>query len=203
MSDLKPKAAALAFRDLLEEACKAVGGSWFNFRYLHGPGSDAETRYRERVYCYELYHQIRRLSERRGVDQAKTYLPYGEVAKHGLDTPSAGTTQSPDLVWHVPGTDQNATVVEVKSVAGIDDVKKDLQTLDHFLHAGYAEGILLVYGDCEPQKIIRTVSRAALQLPVREEPHGTRVEPFRVATSRITVLHHRAAGQRPDHLKTF
>jgi hypothetical protein len=69
-----------------------------------------ELIYRERVYCYELYHQLRLLL---GDD-----FPYkldGELDKRGHAIISDG--KKPDFVIHVPGEmGQNLVVIEVKTV---------------------------------------------------------------------------------------
>ena len=104
--------------------------------------------YRERVYCYELYHQLRTLLE--DDEQFSRYALSGEIDKQGhpIIRPCA-----PDFVFHAPGDmNSNLVVVEVKPVnAELHGIRKDLQTLTYFVsdEARYQLGILLVYGDSE------------------------------------------------------
>jgi len=42
------------FEKMVEAACARVGAIYFQL-----PVADADAMYRERVYCYELYHQLR------------------------------------------------------------------------------------------------------------------------------------------------
>jgi hypothetical protein len=103
--------------------------------------------YRERVYCYELYHQLRNLWPTNCF-----YSLGGEVDKknHPLIRGNNLDGVKPDLLVHQPGDmGGNYAVIEVKPVlvrnAGL---KKDLRTLTAFRrHGEYARALLLVYGD--------------------------------------------------------
>lgn len=102
--------------------------------------------YRERVYCYELYHQMRK--------RWPGPCPYrlnGEVDKSAHPI-LKDLKQKPDLLVHGPGyMHKNHAIIEVKSA----DVKrrqsgliKDLRTLLLFRRrAGYERAVLLVYGN--------------------------------------------------------
>lgn len=57
------KQAAPVFLKLLGDAGQLLAERWFLLQVAAGEGMDPVTRYRERVYCYELYHQVRVLSE--------------------------------------------------------------------------------------------------------------------------------------------
>ncbi len=106
----------------------------------------AEVVYRERVYCYELYHQLRNVLDCERL--AKGYALNGEIDKQGhpIIRPSA-----PDLLFHVPGgMHQNLVVVEVKPInAKSKGILKDARNLAYFVSAevGYRLGVMLVYGD--------------------------------------------------------
>lgn len=100
---------------------------------------------RERVYCYELYHQLRMLMERDG-SFAECALN-GEIDKQGHPIIRRC---SPDFVLHAPGGMQNFVVVEVKPINGTDaGIRKDITTIEYFLSATirYTKGVHLVYGD--------------------------------------------------------
>lgn len=101
-----------------------------------------EPIFRERVYCYELYHQLR--------CALGDYFPYkldGEVDKAGHPIIRQG--KKPDLIVHVPGKmNRNLVVIEVKPVTVREcELKKDLKKLRKFLEAGYYRAIMLIYGD--------------------------------------------------------
>ena len=74
--------------------------------------------YQERVYCYELYHQLR-CRWPKGAD----CVLGGEVKKGGH--PYLGSGQrKPDFLVHAPGEDRNYVVVEVKSYQGARDAEQ-------------------------------------------------------------------------------
>ncbi len=80
--------------------------------YFQLPVADADAVYRERVYCYELYHQLRRKWEN------WKYSLTGEVDKYGhpLFRDDKYAQAKPDFLVHVPGSmEDNLVVIEVKS----------------------------------------------------------------------------------------
>lgn len=99
--------------------------------------------FRERVYCYELYHQIRN-----ALGEVFPFKLDGEVDKNGH--PIIPGDKKPDFIVHVPREmDKNLVVIEVKPVIVNDhDLKDDLDKLAWLLKKGkYYRAILLVYGD--------------------------------------------------------
>ena len=109
-------------------------------------GSD-EPIFRERVYCYELYHQLRCILGDR--------FPYkldGEVDKSGHHySNKALDSKKPDFIVHVPGEmKRNLVVIEVKPVTVKDrmsELEKDLKKLKGFIdRAKYQRAIMLIYG---------------------------------------------------------
>jgi hypothetical protein len=131
------------FLELLLEATARVAEPYF---LLPVAGMEIPI-YRERVYCYELYHQLRMLLD--GEPRLAEFSLCGEIDKQGH--PTIGR-YIPDFVFHTPGKKQNLVVVEVKPVnAGDNRIEKDRDTLEHFLseNAGYKLGIQLVYGGNE------------------------------------------------------
>jgi hypothetical protein len=94
--------------DILLQATAAISGEYFLLP-VHG----ADPVHRERVYCYELYHQMRL---RWPAPEDCTYRLNGEIDKGGH--PYFGSERvkpKPDLLVHVPGTGDNYAVIEVKS----------------------------------------------------------------------------------------
>lgn len=122
--------------------------------------------FRERAYCYELYHLIRQ--------QLPNDFPYilsGEVNKagHPRIAPICGSI-IPDFLVHNPGhmgANDNLIIVEVKTVQGADynqegkDLLKDMGTINCMtqIENGYFKGIILVFGsghDNKKTEIVRT-----------------------------------------------
>jgi hypothetical protein len=128
------------FTEFLLAACSQISPEYFQL-----PVAEADAVYRERVYCYELYHQLRRLWGN---------FPFslgGEVDKEGHphfeNGPYAGA--KPDFLVHWPGNmDGNLACVEVKpGTRSVRSFKDDLRKLTWFnRNAGYHAGIFLVYG---------------------------------------------------------
>lgn len=156
MIDSTTDEATEAFIHILLTATRRIKQQFFIV-----PRYDDHPVYRERVYCYELYHQIRCLMPK--------FAPYdlmGELSKSGQrffrNTDAAN--KMPDLLVHKAGTDTNLVIVEVKRVDGefgwIDEaghaegVAKDLQNLTFFTkplhnggHVGYKKAIFLAFGE--------------------------------------------------------
>ena len=132
--------------------------------YFQLPVADREdTIYRERVYSYELYHQIQMLLEE---DQELTnYVLSGEIDKQGHPIIRQC---APDLLFHVPrDMGSNLVVVEVKPAnAKSRGIRKDLDTLRYFLTDAprYQLGVQLVYGNDERafSRFVRRVRRLGL-----------------------------------------
>jgi hypothetical protein len=126
------------FAELLRHATEAIAPEYF---LLPVHGTDGV--YRERVYCYELYHQLRKLWP----DNCH-YRLNGEVDKRAHPYFCYFPAFKPDLLIHRPGTGDNFAVIEVKGAgAATRDIGKDLGTLTTFqATAGYTKGIYLIFG---------------------------------------------------------
>lgn len=119
---------------------------------------DQTEHYRERAYCYELYHQMRCLWPAHGHSDA---LINGELDKagHQLFQEARIKGAKPDFLVHKPRRmDLNHTIIEVKTVKTVrSDAEAqlhpkswcgDLDTLDAFIKmAGYRFAIFLLVGD--------------------------------------------------------
>lgn len=149
--------------------------------YFQLPVDGGDPVYRERVYCYELYHQMRSLWP-----QDSRLSLNGEVDKRAH--PQWGRIQAriaaPDMLVHTPGhMDGNHCVIEVKpGNARRGGIEKDLLTLSHFRdRAGYERAILLFYGGI-PDVLEAAIGRAG-QLPEIEywfhRAHNIAAERFR------------------------
>lgn len=144
--------------------------------------------YRERVYCYELYHQMRL----RWPEGSPYYLN-GEVDKiaHPLLS-EMGIATKPDLLVHRPGDmRRNHAVIEVKpTLAGRREILKDLETLSAFANrAGYQRAILLFYGgNTLKHQVGRTIRALA--------PRMSEAAP-------IEIWLHPEVGQGATHVSTL
>jgi hypothetical protein len=106
----------------LLRASSELGNDYFQ---LPVAGSE-EPEYRERVYCYELYHRWR---SHWGENFA--YSLSGEVDKQGHPLIRVGS--KPDFLVHVPGEMSNLLVMEVKPKNGTpNEMLKDLKKLTKF-----------------------------------------------------------------------
>jgi len=125
------------FDIIFAQATKGIAHDFFKLN-LHG----APSVYRERVYCYELYHQLRKRWT------AAEYFISGEVDKRGHPRFSNGRKPQPDLLIHLPGEYKNDyAVIEVKHCQiEKGGAEKDLKTLELFLKHDYKRAIYLVYG---------------------------------------------------------
>jgi hypothetical protein len=151
------------FVRILSASCERIEAEYFQL-----PQADGDSVYRERVYCYELYHQMRTIWER---------FPYslgGEIDKsgHALFRGGPYAQAKPDFLVHMPGDmGQNLAVVEVKpATRSVADLHADINKLSWFCDdpASYYCGILLVFGlDQEFQRVRERVAAAigALRAP--------------------------------------
>ena len=138
------------FTELLRIATSQIEHAFFHIELDGGMPV-----YRERVYCYELYHQLRL--------QWPASSPFrlnGELDKsaHPILKFMGADYAKPDLLVHTPGhMGGNDTIIEVKSsTASRKGIKKDLNTLGLFRTAvGYQRAIYLVYGYEAEQTIAR------------------------------------------------
>ncbi len=141
--------------------------------------------YRERVYCYELYHQLRvQMGDNFG------YSLGGEVDKraHPIMRGRDMTNAKPDLLLHRPGDmGGNLAVIEVKPVNAVRrDIQKDIRTLTAFRQRGrYHHAIYLIYGLGDNR--FQMLKTTALQLQ-QQDTEG------RINLDLITLFWHPAAG---------
>ena len=137
------------FDKILKKASKAIGPEYFLLESVENP-----PHYRERVYCYELYHQMRK-----EFDKLDFRLRLnGEVDK-GSHSKECVKNKKPDFIVHQPGSNEkNYAVIEVKSLKGLrkDSLKKDLETIMCFMTSlTYKRGIFLVYGEDFQRKFLK------------------------------------------------
>jgi len=97
---------------------------------------------RERVFCYELYHQIRMIMG----DEPELSL-CGEIDKRGHRDFRRVDQKNPDFILHSAGShSNNEIVIEVKGVLVKKQIKKDFQTISIFIRDyNYRNGIFILY----------------------------------------------------------
>lgn len=130
------------FLNALLKATALIPPDYFNLQVA----TTEATIYRERVYCYELYHQLRRVLP---IDFPFTLQ--GEIDKrnHPIISKVCGAIK-PDFLVHTPGNMENSNLVvaEVKSVRNVRKLRKDFKTLRCMtsLENGYFRGISILFG---------------------------------------------------------
>lgn len=96
---------------------------------------------RERVYCYELYHQMRLIND------FADFTIHGEIDKRG---DSSFNNSNPDFVIHHPGhkgKNDNFITIEVKVDDRQDLMLEDLKQLSYMvLDHGYQYGVFILVG---------------------------------------------------------
>jgi hypothetical protein len=139
------------FLDVLLEAIRNVKSAYQSIRVIDNE-ADPEIHKiaRERVYCYELYHQLRLLLDETCHDVN------GEIDKSGHHIIVEGF--NPDIVIHKQGSmEGNKLVLEAKVAWDNNGVKKDFKTLYAMTeYYRYDIGIFLFVGkslDCIKRKI--------------------------------------------------
>jgi len=139
---------------------------------------------RERVYCYELYHQLRN-----ALGDDFPYQLVGELDKKGHPIIRSAT---PDFVVHVPGNmNRNLVAIEVKPLTvkrRIGKLREDIKKLkEAFLGEGrYYRAVMLLYGDGKrdlSEEIVRKMEGFA----------GN-------CGGRLLMIWHRGPGERPERV---
>ncbi|MGI4833595.1 MAG: hypothetical protein ACRYFK_09065 [Janthinobacterium lividum] len=111
-------------------------------RYIRLPAMHkASGLIRERVFCYEFYHQMRKI-----IPGYREIVINGEIDKRGYPT---FNNQNPDFVFHVPGSNAgNAMVCEVKGDIRKLGLAKDLETICNFIEEkNYQAGVLIIFAN--------------------------------------------------------
>ena len=116
-------------RELIVTSMIQVDEKYFNFKIAN----KKDLIHRERVYCYELYHQMRNLQNEM---KFNNYSINAEPDKsnHPILKEFCGSI-NPDFIVHNPGYmshQNNLAVIEVKASSGnlTIGIKKDLQTIN-------------------------------------------------------------------------
>ena len=167
---------------LIEGATARVLKPYFKVRIDGG-----DPIYRERVYCYELYHQLRCLWPPKS-----KFLLNGELDKsaHPILKPLGADYAKPDLLVHLPGNmSWNHAIIEVKcSKAQNSGIEKDLNTLALFrTRVGYNRAIYLIFG-YEAKTTAESVQRVAKSIEgLPEIELWLHCAPGRPATHKLSI----------------
>ena len=118
-----------SFIQLIRDALENVGDEYYKLTTTYRTLGVV----RERIFCYELYHQMRLIQSTRGLTDIQIH---GEIDKSEHVALDSDARKNPDFVFHVPGMMKgNAIVVEVKGkIEGNyqEGVYKDIVTLSKF-----------------------------------------------------------------------
>lgn len=157
----------MAILEALRQATQAIGDSYF---LLPIAGRDRPIK-RERVYCYELFHQLRI-----ALRHSQLTLTAEPDKRGHPDFPAI----NPDFILHTPGHHRdNSAVVEVECRLGLEHLIKDLRNLKTMRDRGYQTLVLLLFANERvPWKKLQQASAEA-----------------GIALAEINVLLHRNAGQ--------
>ena len=123
---------------LVYDAMRNVSKEFFEIEIAKG----IEEKRRERVYCYELYHQIRSLQEKNNLND---FTVNAEIDKRGHSIITENF--NPDIVIHQQGDMVNYIVVEVKVTLNAEGIAKDFNTIITMLEKyKYQYGIFILTG---------------------------------------------------------
>ena len=107
--------------DILKKALSKVEAEYFKPRTTYQPKGIV----RERIFCYELYHQMR-------ISPNNKLSLHGEIDKSGHR--DFLKSLNPDFVFHAQTTHlANTLVIEVKGRIVRKEIKKDFETLLFFV----------------------------------------------------------------------
>ena len=123
--------------DLIKTALLQVEPVYFKLITNYKPSGIV----RERVFCYELYHQIRKRMT--GLDLTIN----GEIDKRGHPDFVPGGSKNPDFVFHKPGSNEdNTLVIEVKGKLKSDAIENDFNKIITFIEEyNYKAGVFVLY----------------------------------------------------------
>jgi len=133
------------FMEQLKKAIYMIDEKYISISMYQLP----DKRYRERVYCYELYHQLRKL-----LGDNYEYMLDGELDKktHPIIMKYIGA-KIPDFVVHYRSyMEHNLAIIEVKPIKSVNNslskLKDDLDKIIDFIKiAEYRYGIMLIYSN--------------------------------------------------------
>lgn len=170
---------------LIKHSIESVEEKFFNFKIA---GADDPIK-RERVYCAELYHQMR--MKWVGLDYDLNIEP--DKKKHPIIEKYCGPVD-PDMVVHRGGDmgpEDNLAVIEVKTSGGdlTTGIEKDLNTINCMtsIPNGYFGGVVIVFGELTELKKKNLLKRL-------KEYKSKEV-------NRLTFFHQEQPGNSPEMIE--
>jgi len=130
--------------EMIQSAVDKVNRSYIEV----DPKKDRNFVYYERIFCYELYHQMRCLQTQHS--DLFEFKIHGELTK---DRYEGFGKVTPDFLIHIPnevGKEKNRVIVEVKtSKNNADEIFKDFEKLNKFIKMdnGYQYGVFIWVGE--------------------------------------------------------
>lgn len=123
--------------DLIKTALSQVELDYFKLETNYEPPGIV----RERVFCYEFYHQIRKI-----MTDSDLKLN-SEIDKRGHPDFAPGGWKNPDFVIHTPGTHENNTfIIEVKGKLEPKKIGEDIKKIITFIEEyQYKAGVFVLY----------------------------------------------------------
>ena len=178
--------------DMLIKAINKVPKKYYQIRQYND-----EIRFRERLFCYELYHQFRIVLDNK---QIKKYILHGELAKSGNPLFKG---EIPDFLLHIPNDKcKNLLIIEVKLNYDEDGIKNDFKKLFDFIKDhNYKRGVFL-YVIEESDKYEKTIREILIskEKSVLEKIHIIHKSPSQEIISHKTAseLLEEYCNARPD-----
>jgi len=151
---------------LLRAALSKIDPGYFMLATTYEPSGIV----RERVFCYEFYHQARTLM---GDDYPLSLN--GEIDKRGHIDFAMQDRKNPDFVFHIPGTHAGNTIA-IEAKGRLDrpgEIIADILTVRAFVQKyGYQAGLFILYNH-SIQELRDTLSDRLS--PLAEEPCASRI----------------------------
>lgn len=124
---------------LIENALSNIEQSYFKI----STSGNSDEIIRERVFCYELYHQMR-LVQKNNYE----FSIHAEIDKRGNSSFETKHWKNPDFIFHKPGENSdNIIICEVKGKIESKGIKKDFETISTFIKKyNYKVGVFILYG---------------------------------------------------------
>jgi hypothetical protein len=137
------------------------------------------SRHQERVFCYELYHQFRKIMEQKQNELTEEWILQGEPRKGPIgseieeycEVQSIDKIYYPDFLVHEPNTMNNGLIIEVKANPSltIKDMKKDILKIDQFINKyEYQKGVFLAI-NITKDRLKELLNDSRLIVPLKEQ----------------------------------
>lgn len=173
------------YMELIKDAIAHVAPEYFNLKTTYEPAGIV----RERVFCYELYHQIQCCMK-----PCHRLSLNGEIDKSGHIDFDQADRKNPDFVFHVPGSrEQNTLVIEVKgTLRDRRGIMGDFQTLLTFVSKyRYKAGVFILYNHSIDELItsVREKFKELAQLPVADSVHILTIKEARSPCNESLLSH--------------